>query len=172
MSTPIICLTSLKLAVTLIMLLPLAANAQVSKEQIIGTWTLTSWTRVVGDTEEPGPLGSSAIGFIMYTTDGHMCGNGMRPDRPKFASRDFRGGSIEEKAAAFETYFGYCARYEVDESKGVVTHIVAVSSFPNFTGTEQKRFVTVSGDRMTITTPPVQVDGKQTYSILRWERAR
>ncbi len=160
------------LITAVVMLAPDNADAQVSKEQIIGTWRLTSWTRMVGDTEEPGPLGPDAIGFIMYTADGHMCGNGMRPNRPKFASRDFRGGSAEEKAAAFESYFGYCARYQVDESKGVVTHTVEVSSFPNFTGTEQKRFVSVSGDRMKITTPPVQTDGRQSYSILLWERAK
>jgi Lipocalin-like domain len=156
----------------LLVLLPLFAHAQVSKEQIIGTWKLTWWTRLVGDAEEPGPLGPGAIGFIMYTTDGYMCGNAMRPDRPKFTSRDFRAGSPEEKAGAFESYFGYCGRYQVDESNGVVTHTVEVSSFPNFTGTEQKRFVTVDGDRMKITTPSVQIEGKPSHHILLWERAK
>lgn len=156
----------------LILLAPLSVSAQVSKAQILGTWKLTSWTRFVDDVEEPGPLGSGAIAIIMYTADGYMCGNGMRPERAKFSSRDFRSGSPEEKASAFESYFGYCGRYEVDESNGVVMHKVEVSSFPNYTGSDQKRFVTIDGDRMRITTPRVAVDAKQVYQVLLWVRAK
>lgn len=159
-------------AAGVVMLAPVDSDAQVSKEQIVGAWKLVSWTRMVGDSEEPGPLGPAATGLIMYTHDGYMCGEVMRPNRQKFASRVFLSGSLEEKAAAFESYTGYCARYEVDASKGVVTHFVEVSSYPNFTGTDQKRFVSVIGDRMKITTPPVQTDGKQSYSVLLWARAK
>lgn len=164
--------TLLGLMAGAVALAPVESGAQVSKEQIVGAWKLVSWTRVVGDTEEPGPLGPAATGLIMYTHDGYMCGEVMRPNRQKFASRVFLSGSLEEKAAAFESYSGYCARYEVDASKGVVTHSVEVSSYPNFTGTDQKRFVSVSGDRMKITTPPVQTDGRQTYNVLLWTRAK
>ena len=141
------------------------------KEQIIGTWRLISWTRIVGDREEAGPLGPNVIGFIMYTADGYMCGNGMRLNRPKFPNPDFQAATTEEKSEAFESYFGYCGRYEVDESGEFVTHKVEVSSFPNFSDSMQKRFVTISGDQMRITTPPVSVDGKQGYHVLLWERA-
>jgi hypothetical protein len=141
-------------------------------DQIVGTWKLISWTRLVEGTEEPGPLGPDAIGFIMYTADGYMCGNGMRTNRAKFATSDFRAAPTEEKAAAFESYFGYCGRYQVNDSEGFVTHNVEVSSFPNFTGTAQKRFVTVSGDRMKITTAPFSLGAKQVVSVLLCERAK
>ena len=164
--------TLLGLIAGVVMLAPVDSSAQVSKEQIVGTWKLLSWTRMVGDTQEPGPLGPEATGLIMYTHDGYMCGEVMRPSRQKFASRVFLSGSLEEKAAAFESYSGYCARYEVDASKGIVTHFVEVSSYPNFTGTDQKRFVSVSGDRLKITTPPVQIEGRQSYNVLLWSRAK
>ncbi len=141
-------------------------------EQIIGTWRLISWTRLVGETEEAGPLGPDAIGFIMYSADGYMCANVMRPNRPKITTSDSRRAPAEEKAAAFETYFSYCGRYDVAESEGFVTHNVEVSSFPNFTGTAQKRFVTIAGDRMKITTPPASSGGKQVSHVMLWERAK
>ena len=140
-------------------------------EQIIGTWRLISWTRLVGETEEVGPLGPDAIGFIIYSADGYMCANVMRPNRPKITTSDFGRAPAEEKAAAFETYFSYCGRYDVAESEGFVTHSVEVSSFPNLTGTAQKRFVTFVGDRMKITTPPASSGGKQVSHVMLWERA-
>jgi hypothetical protein len=101
-----------------------------------------------------------------------MCANVMRPNRPKLTTSDFRVAPAEEKAAAFETYFSYCGRYDVADSEEFVTHTVEMSLFPNFTGTAQKRFVTIVGDRMTITTPPASSGGKQVSHVMLWERAR
>jgi hypothetical protein len=54
---------------------------------------------------------------------------------------------------------------------GRVIHHVEVSLFPNWRGTDQERFVDVDGDRLTITTAPLQIGGT-TSSRLAWERAR
>jgi lipocalin-like protein len=162
------------LAMLALMLLPpgLAFGEPPLKERLVGTWRGVSWVRIVDGKEEAGPWGEKPLGVIMYGADGYMCANVMMPDRPKFAGRDFRAASAEEKVAAHDSYFGYCGRYEVLEAEGVVMHNVEAASFPNFTGTAQKRFVQLSGDRLTIKTPPAPYKNGSSYFVIRFERAK
>jgi len=148
-----------------------AAQGQTLKERLVGTWKLVSATSLVGGAEEPGPLGPKVTGLLTYSADGYMCANQMGLDRPKFATPDFRGGSEQEKAQAFESFLGYCGRYEVNEEERSVVHSVVTSWYPNWTGTTQKRFVEVMGDRLKLTTPPFLANGKEVTGVIVWERA-
>jgi hypothetical protein len=66
-------------------LIPSTLAAQSLGEQVIGTWTLLSWTRFVGDTQEPLPWGRDPI---------------MRRDRAWFASLDLLAGHRGRRCAA------------------------------------------------------------------------
>jgi len=153
-------------------LMPPSAYGQSLREQLLGTWTLVSLTRLVGDVEEPGLMGREAIGRIIFAPDGHMCFNAMRPNRSKFGSRDFQAGTPEEKTAAYDSYTGYCGRYEVNEQERSVVVRVELSSYPNWTGTTQKRFVEVAGNRLRLNSPPILSEGRQIAAVAVWERAK
>jgi Lipocalin-like domain len=152
-------------------LMPPSAYGQSLREQLLGAWTLVSLTRFVGDVEEPGMLGREAIGRIIFAPDGHMCFNAMRPNRSKFGSRDFQAGTPEEKTAAYDSYTGYCGRYEVNEQERSMVVRVELSSYPNWTGTTQKRFVEVAGNRL-LNSPPILSEGRQIVAVAVWERAK
>jgi len=153
-------------------LLSTAAYGQSLRERLVGTWTLVSWGILSGDVEVPMPMGKGAAGIITYSPDGYMCVNIMAPNRPKFASLDFMGGSVNEKAAAFETFVGYCGRYEVNEQERFVTHTLQTSWYPNWTGTLQKRFIEMTENRIRLTAPPVLSEGRQVVGVLVWERPK
>jgi Lipocalin-like domain len=153
-------------------LTPIALHAQSLREQLLGTWELVSWNYVAGGVEEPGPLGKDVTGYIMYMPDGHMCASAMIPDRRKFGTADFRAASDEEKARAFESFFGYCGRYEVNDSEIAITHLVEVGSVPNWTGTRQKRFAKISSETMTLTTPLQTIGGRELVGVIAWKRAK
>ena len=141
-------------------------------DRIVGTWTLSSWTRFVGGVEEPGLLGRDAVGQILYSPEGYMGAHLMRRGRARFATDDVAGSSDPlERAAAYDGYQGYCGRYEVDEVGSFVLHRVALSSNPNWTESVQKRFVQFVGNRMKLTTPPILRRGKEATVVLLWERA-
>jgi hypothetical protein len=142
------------------------------KEQLLGTWTLVSWTQAVGDVEEPGLMGRDAVGQIMFAPDGHMCFNAMRRTRSKHGGQGPPAATTEEKVAAYDSYIGYCGRYDVNEEERSVVFRLELSSYPNWTGTMQKRFAEVTGTRLRINTPPIPVRGKQMVSTVVWERAK
>ena len=153
-------------------LVPASAHSQSLKEQLLGTWTLVSWTQVVGDVEEPGLMGRDAIGQIMFAPDGHMCFNAMRRTRPKLGGQGPLAGTPEEKVAAYDSYVGYCGRYDVNEEERALVFRLELSSYPNWTGATQKRFAEVTGARLRLNTPPIPVRGKQMVSTVVWERAK
>src|SRR5262245_47314757 len=149
-----------------------AAHGQPLRDRMVGTWTLVSWGTLSGGVEAPVPMSEGATGIITYSQDGYVCVSIMGANRPRFASPDFMGGSVADTAAALETCVGYCGRYEVNEEERFVTHTLQTSWYPNWTGTGQKRYVEMTGNRVRLTAPPVLFQGKQVIGVLVWERAR
>jgi hypothetical protein len=136
---------------------------------LIGTWRLVSWeNRSLVDGQISYPLGKDAAGYIMYNQDGYMFVAIMGPNRLKFAANDLLSGTPEEEAQAEETYVSYCGQYDFDGDK--VVHHVELSLFPNWVGVDQERVVEFTGNRLTLSTPPILLRGIQQTAHLIWER--
>ena len=135
--------------------------------RFLGTWRLVS----VETREADGSVfrRGRRIGYIIYSEDGYMSVAFMKEGRPKFASGDIRGGTVEEKVAAVEGYVSYSGRYEVEGDR--VIHHIEVSLFPNWIGASQERAFEFEGDRLTLSTPLMLVGGRQLSTHLIWERA-
>ena len=147
-----------------------AAEVRGQQAAVVGTWKLVSYV-----TETPGgirtyPLGEQVTGVAIYTSDGHVSIQFMRNDRPRFASGDAWRGTLEEERAAFEGFFSYAGRYTVDAARSTVTHHIAVSSAPNYTGIDLRRTFSFAGNRLILKTPQRQLAGQTSASTLIWER--
>jgi hypothetical protein len=116
------------------------------------------------------PLGEDASGYLAYNDDGYMFVAIMRPVRTHFVAGDLLSATAEEKAAAAESYVSYCGRYELQGE--TVIHHVELSLFPNWVGVDQERLVNISGDRLTLSTRPLLLDGRQQTAHLVWELVR
>jgi len=141
------------------------------KEQFIGTWKLVSLEFQRSDGQLTYPMGRDAVGIVMYDANGHMSVQIMRPDRPAFASGDQLDGTPMEIKSAFEGFVTYYGIYEVNQEEGTVTHHLEGSLFPNWVGSAQRRFFEFSGNRLTLSTPPILFGGQQVTGVLIWERA-
>jgi hypothetical protein len=141
-----------------------------AQNPFVGTWRLVSFELRKADGEVSYPFGQDAVGYIMYSQDGYMSVAFMPANRPRFAVGDIMGGTMEEKAAAAETYVSYCGKYEIQEDK--VVHHIEVSFFPNWIGVDQERFYSLDGDRLSLFTPPLLVGGMEQTGYLVWERVR
>ena len=128
--------------------------AQSLKEQLVGTWTLLAWEQKAAAGSRVLRYGENPAGIAFFDAGGRYIISVMRPDRANYASGALWQGTPEEhKATADETmtYFGTYAVTEADSSIGI--HIEG-SSFPNWNGTDQKRFVAIDGERLTLTVRP------------------
>ncbi len=144
------------------------------QSQLAGTWRLHSYETVHANGSIDYPFGEDAKGLLVYTADGFMNGQVMRCDR-EHLPRGYRLEDATEEAtraavAAFTGYIAYCGRYEVDESTGEVVHHVEASLYPNWVGGEQRRKVSLDGQRMTLSVSR-HVRGGTLEHRLVWERA-
>jgi hypothetical protein len=140
------------------------------KEKFIGTWKLLSWKIEQAGELIDSSFGPNPAGWIMYQRDGRMSVNIMRSDRSKFASNNLTEATSEEIKSGFEGYFSYCGSYDVNVPKGFIIHHLELSAFPNWVGTDQKRYFEFSGDRLTLKTPPFTLSGRDQVHRLIWER--
>jgi Lipocalin-like domain len=143
--------------------------------KFIGTWRLASVEarRPNGEVAPtPARYGTKTVGYLMYDNTGHVAVQIMRPDRPKFAVNDIDKGTPEEVKAAWEGYSAYFGTYEIYEAEGFVVHHVEGSSFPNYVGSEQKRFYELSGDTLVLKPPQRQVGNEQLNMRITWQRVK
>jgi Lipocalin-like domain len=143
----------------------------VLRNSVLGTWELVSY---VAQDNKGGPitypLGRDARGLIMYTTDGYMSAQIMRPGRPLFDRPKPDGGTPAQAAAAAAGYLAYSGPFEVDESTGVVHHQPRVSLLPNWLNGTQLRHSKLDGDHLTLSATSVTAEGSKISSTLVWKR--
>ena len=140
------------------------------KDNLLGYWKLLSWEVRRSDGLVTYPFGSNPLGLLIYGENDLMAAQLGDPNRPHFASNDRALGTSEELKAAFEGYTAYFGRYKVDEDLGAVIHYPDLALFPNYTGTEQIRYVQLAGQRMSLSTNPISFQGHRQVYVLVWEK--
>jgi hypothetical protein len=136
-------------------------------QPFVGVWRLVSIEFHLGD-QITYPWGDHPIGYLMYQQNGYMSVHLMASERQPFAGGDSLNGTSEEYADAGKTYAGYCGTYEVRED--AIIHHVEVSFFPNWSGTQFIRYVTLDGDTLALSTPPMRFEGQQQTVHLVWHK--
>jgi hypothetical protein len=139
-----------------------------STDRFVGAWRLLSLEARTSTGDVSYPYGKDAAGYLLYAGEGYMSVSVMQACRTNFASPDDLQAPAEEKLAAFDTYSSYSGRYEVRGQK--VIHHVEISLFPNWTGKEQERYFELSGDRLTLSAPPILIGGVEQKLVAIWQR--
>lgn len=139
--------------------------------KLAGTWKLVaaSATSASGVVDKL-PFGANLSGTLIYTAEGRVAVLLSYGDRKPLSGSDRLTAPAAERAEAFATFFAYSGRYSVAGDR--VTHHVDIASYPNWVNTDFVRIFAVSGERLTLRTPPLSVGGRMQTSDLVWERLR
>jgi Lipocalin-like domain len=136
-----------------------------TRDELVGSWKLVSAFSRHGAEHSGQPYGANPLGFLTYSDDGRVSAliscDGRNP-------LSIGGGTLEEKAEAFDTFFAYAGRYTLEGDK--VIHHVEISSIQNYVGKDLMRRVLFEGDRIILVTPPTPVNGKIQILELTWQR--
>ena len=138
------------------------------KEGLVGTWIAVSWEQRKNDGTTLRQFGENPAGMAIFDAGGRYIIAVMRSDRTKYKSNTLWQGTAEENEAianGTQTYFG---TYTVNESDRSIAIHVEGSSFPNWNGSDQKRFVTITGDQLTLTIRPPSGENVD----VTWRRAK
>jgi hypothetical protein len=140
------------------------------REQFVGSWGLVSAEFRNENGEVSFPLGHRIIGQLMYDGAGNMSAQLINIDRPRFSSGDWLRGTPAEIITAFEGQNAYFGLFDVDDAKGIVTHHVKCSSFPNWVGQDNVRYFQFSDNHLILRTVPMLIGGKKLIGELVWEK--
>jgi Lipocalin-like domain len=140
-----------------------------TNERLVGTWKLISASSTTSTGERiEAPYGLNPSGVLTYGADGRMTSlisyGGRKP-------LSFGGGTRspqEEQAEAFNTFLAYAGRYTLSDDK--IIHHVEISSIQNYANRDLVRSIKFEGDRITLVTPPMPVNGKIQTIELIWQR--
>jgi Lipocalin-like domain len=136
-----------------------------TRDELVGSWKLVSAFSTEGAEHSEQPYGPHPAGFLTYSIDGRVStlisSDGRNP-------LSIGGGTLEEKAEAFDTFFAYAGQYKLEGDK--VTHHVEISSIQNYVGKDLVRRLIFEGDRIVLVTPPTPVNGKIKIFELIWQR--
>ena len=135
----------------------------------VGSWRLLSFELRDEDGNVSHPWGDEVSGMLTHTTDGYLSEQFGSAHRPALTHDDWVSASPAEIDLAARQYFAYAGTYAVDGH--AVVYRIDVSLMPNWVGKTERRFWSVSGDTLTITTPELLVGGKMQVSTLVWQRA-
>jgi hypothetical protein len=146
-------------------------SADSLRAQLVGTWRLVSATqRLTDGTVRPDPqTGPKGVGYLIYTDTGQVCVVVNNPERSRWAS--VPAPTEAELRNAFNGLVAYGGTFEVNEAESYVVHHIEVDRVPNSTGTERKRFCSLSANRLVLrAAPPLPADVKE-WTIV-WERVK
>lgn len=139
---------------------------------LVGSWRLREWAAFAEDGAESRPMGEDVVGLVVYSADGTMVTVLGPRGRSRFVSDDVTGGTDDERIRAFTTFVAYGGPFKIHGD--TVQHHVETSLFPNWVGTVQQRRweVDETGQRLTLSSPPVMLGGVARIHRLTWERTR
>ena len=141
-----------------------AQEAASQSQSLVGTWRMVSIEGRSTDGTVTQDWGAEPLGLWFFDAEGYMSVQIVDPDRKRFDSGDFLRPTAEELKRAFEGYFGYFGRYTVNQEAGEVVFHVDGAAYPNYIGTNQQRYFSIDGDRLTVRTPPERAgDADVTY---------
>lgn len=112
------------------------ASAQTLKEQLVGTWILTSNFEEYQDGRRENPFGPNLKGQVTFDSTGRFSVLLIPSDRAK------AGGNSRNPVGPAVGHFG---TYSVDEADKSLTHHIESSLFPNFEGASRKYSITSIG---------------------------
>ena len=140
-----------------------------SREDLIGEWTLVAWQGIASDGGRVNHGGRNPRGELIYLASGRMAVQIQHDDREPFGSSEWTAGTQAERAVAYSTYNAYCGTFSVPEV-GVVIHHVELAIHPDQVGMDKRREFTLSEGELTLRTQDVETEAGPATSVLRWRR--
>ena len=145
--------------------------AQSAKDQLVGTWTLVSVYIEGPDGSKFEGFGAHPTGILILDANGHISLQLIDPHLPKFASNNRQEGTPEENKAVVNGTLCYFGTYSVGDTDRTLNIHIESSSYPNWSGTDQKRFLTLAEDEMKWINPTAS-NGPGFTGHTEWKRAK
>jgi Lipocalin-like domain len=136
-----------------------------SAEDLVGTWTLVSAT-TEKDATKSDTFGHAASGVLVFDKSG-LYTLIIIGDLPRVASNNRANATPEEAQGIVSGSIAHFGTYTVSDK--IITFDIQRATFPNWTATQAKRSLVLTGDQLVYTVEAASAGGTATVT---WERAK
>jgi hypothetical protein len=138
------------------------------KDQLVGTWLLTSWERTNPDGTKTHSFGQAPKGINVFSADGRFALIYTNGDLPKLASNDRMKATPQEAKTIVDGSIAYYGTYTLDEASKTLTLEIEATTFPNQIGRPQKRVISsLTADELKYSNPTATAGGQIQTSFKR-----
>ena len=133
-------------------------------DDLVGVWKLKSFSLQVLGEQPTDIFGEHPIGYLILTVEGRMMIIVTRADRKPATT-------VDERAALLGSMVSYTGHYTVEHDRIIIRPDVAWNEI--YSGTEQIRYYTLNGDKLSIRTAEqlsAVLPGKKVIGTLTYER--
>src|SRR3984957_19391639 len=159
-------------AMVALLFLGVQTLAQSAQDQLAGTWMLASIYIEGPDGTRFDAFGPDPTGMLIMDGNGHISVQFIGSGLPKFASNDRLDSTPEENKAVAQGILCYFGTYSVSDADHSLNIHIENSSFPNWKGTDQKRFLTLTEDEMKWINPTASTGGPGFTGHTVWKRVK
>ena len=143
-------------------------------KRLLGAWRLIS---VEGTSLLQPRVYDRPTGMIVYEPSGRMAVQIASIGERKRFAKGVATGTMEEKAAAFDSYIAYYGNYTIDAKAGTITHHLQDSLSPDMRGRDLVRYFELQGENRIVLLPAEDGKGgllprKDVKRKLVWERLK
>jgi hypothetical protein len=119
------------------------------KDQLVGTWMLTSAYNILLDGKRLDANGPSPRGMVVFDAGGRFAEQIIDSTLSKYASNNRQQGTPQDYERVARGVIAFYGTYTVDGDQSITMH-VDYSSYPNLNNTDGKREVKITGDELQI----------------------
>jgi len=147
-------------------------NNIATKLAILGSWTLVSVKNINADGTKTFPYGTDPRGILFFDERGNYAIQIYKNERPKIVSGDKNKCTAEENAAIVQGSNSHFGEYEIDETNKIITFKIKTASFPNWEGTEQKRYFVYDNNEIKYVVTNTTQGGKSVTAEVVWKKLK
>lgn len=147
-------------------------NDAQSSVQWTGTWKLLDVVNTNPDGSTVRPYGNDPSGILVFDAQGNYSIQILKAQRPKVVSGDKNKCTPEEYAALVQGSNSHFGKYIFDTKSQTVVFKIEGASFPNWEGTEQKRFYTIKDDVISYKVTQTTQGGSSVVAEVSWRKVK
>lgn len=147
-----------------------ASDKPINKnDKLIGLWSLVAVENTNPDGSKTLPYGPNPQGLLVFDVSGSYAIQILKAIRPQVAAGDKNKATPEENAALVQGNNSHFGKYSMDEVKQIVTFQVEHAFYPNWEGTIQERFYTLSNNELKYIVTHTTNGGAVTAAVI-WKK--
>lgn len=145
-------------------------TTSISKEKLVGSWSLISIDNIYPDNSRVHPYGENPKGLLMFDIKGNYAIQILKAVRSKIVSGDKNTTTAEENAALVQGNNSHFGKYEIDAENNTVAFKIEAAFFPNWEGATQIRSCIFGYNQIKYVVTQTTQGGQNVIAEVIWQK--